>query len=323
MKTCFSVSCERKACHRFITHRKTLRLDQFVKIVPGTGLAKSFLSRCLYYSQRIVTAPFLRQRIAGAIAGVLRARHGKIYPSADSTQSRQLSADGYASLGELLSAAQCADIHAFLHDKHGSDRYGADRRFALASRPPSTAVVEYDLVDIINAPHIMALANSARLIGLAEQYLDCKPTMSALMLRWSFPTDAPIGDVQRFHRDSDDWRYLKIMVYLTDVSAADGPHVYVLGTHREAAPMRIRIEDDTAVHQRYGKDAALVVTGARGTGFAVDTAGIHKGDIPREKPRLMLQIQYALLPGFANHYRPQAYAGQVAFDRYVNRLLVA
>lgn len=323
MKTCFSVSCERKACHRFITHRKTLRLNQFVKIVPGAGLGKSFLSRALYYSQRIVTVPFVRNQVARWIACMLRARHEKLYLPAATPESCQLSADGYASLGELLSTAQCADIHAFLRDKNGSDRYGSDRRFAVASRPASTAVVEYDLVDIVNAPHIMALANSARLIALAEQYLDCKPTMSALMLRWSFPTDAPTGDVQRFHRDSDDWRHLKIMVYLTDVGAADGPHVYVLGTHREAAPVRIRIEDDAAVHRRYGKDTAKVVTGARGTGFAVDTAGIHKGETPREKPRLMLQIQYALLPVFANHYRPQAYAGHVAFDRYVNRLLVA
>jgi len=298
-------------------------VNEFVKIVPGAGLRGSWLSRCLYYTQRVVTAPFLRRRIARLIARVIRARHASSPAPADSIDARRLEGAGYTALGELLSAGQCADIHAYLADKSLSERYGAQDRFTFATRPDRARMAEYDLADIINAPHILALANSARLIGLAEQYLHCKPTLSSLMLRWSFPTDAPAGNVQQFHRDSDDWRHLKVMVYLTDVSAADGPHVYVLGTHLEAAPMRIQVEGDDAIHLRYGRDAARVVTGAEGFGFAVDTAGIHKGEMPLAKPRLMLQIQYSLLPGFAHHYQPQHYAGAVAFDRYVNRLLVA
>lgn len=300
-----------------------MRVTQFLKIVPGEGLRKSFLSRCLYYSQRIVTVRFLRNNIAATIACMLRARHNKIYAPLASVDAASLADDGFAALGELLSDEQCADIQAFLQDKRLSDRYGSDARFAMASLPHATGMAEYDLVDIINSPHVLALANSARLIGLAEQYLDCKPTMSSLMLRWSFPADAPVGDVQRFHRDSDDWRHLKIMVYLTDVGNADGPHVYVLRTHKEMAPIRVKVEGDAAVHRRYGKHAAKVVTGARGIGFAVDTAGIHKGEMPLEKPRLMLQIQYSMLPAFANRYQPQRYSGPAAFDRYVNRLLVA
>jgi len=300
-----------------------MRVNQFVKIVPGEGLKKSALSNCLYYGQRLVTAPFLRKRIANVIARAIRARHGAVRLEPDSTETQALDRDGFASLGELLSPDQCADMHAFLIDKSLSGRHAQDIRFILADRPETMRMAEYDLVDIINCPHVLALANSARLLGLAEQYLHCKPTLSSLMLRWSFPTDAPIGNVQRFHRDSDDWRYLKIMVYLTDVGALDGPHVYVLGTHNEAAPTRIKVEDDAAIHQRYGKDAAKVVTGLKGAGFAVDTAGIHKGEMPVAKPRLMLQIQYSLLPSYANRYLPQRYMGAFTFDRYVNRLLVA
>jgi hypothetical protein len=285
-------------------------VEQFVKIVPGDGLSESLLSRCMYYTQRLVTAPVLRNRVANVIAYVIRESHGKIPPQA-------------AHLGELLSAEQCADIHSFLKDKSLSDRYASHERFTIAKRPDWARMAEYGLADIINCPHILDLANNARLLGLAEQYLRCKPTLSSLMLRWSFPTDTPVGNVQRFHRDSDDWRYLKIMVYLTDVTELDGPHVYVLGTHKEAAPIRIKVEDDETVHRRYGKEAVKIVTGSKGIGFAVDTAGIHKGEVPQERPRLMLQIQYSLLPSFANRYRPQTYAGAFEFDRYVNRLLVA
>jgi hypothetical protein len=299
------------------------RVNQFVKIVPGEGLKQSVVANCLYYSQRLVTAPFLRKQIASLIAQVIRARHGTMRFAPDRTVTQALQRDGFASLGQLLSVQQCADMHAFLVDKNLSGRDAPHGRFTLADRPDAMRMAEYDLVDIINCPHVLALANSEPLLGLAEQYLRCKPTLSSLMLRWSFPTEAPSGNVQRFHRDSDDWRYLKVMVYLTDVGELDGPHIYVLGTHEEAAPMRIQVEDDAAIHRRYGKDAAKVVTGLRGTGFAVDTAGIHKGEMPIAQPRLMLQMQYSLLPSYANRYLPQRYTGAFAFDRYVNRLLVA
>lgn len=305
------------------THGKVVSVNQFVKITPGDGLRGSLSARIMYYTQRLVTAPFLRNHIANLIARLIRARHDAFTPRTDSIEAQQLKVNGYVPMGELLTAGQCADIQRHLHHKSGSDRFATQGRFTIAKGPDRTRMAEYDLVDIINCPHILSLANDPRVLALAEQYLGCKPTLSSLMLRWSFPADAPIGNVQRFHRDSDDWRHLKIMVYLTDVTASDGPHVYVLGTHKEAAAFRIQVEDDEAIHLRYGRDAVRVVTGARGTGFAVDTAGIHKGETPVDKPRLMLQMQYSLLPVFANQYSPQVLHCPMEFDRYVNRLFVA
>jgi hypothetical protein len=87
--------------------------------------------------------------------------------------------------------------------------------------------------------------------------------------------------------------------------------------------LRIRIESDEEVEQRYGAKAVKTVIGTRGTGFAVDTAGVHKGEVPKARPRLMLQIQYSLLPSFAHRYYPQTYMGPGQFDSYVNRLFVA
>ena len=296
-------------------------MDQFVKIVPGAGLHSSLLGRSLYYCQRLITPPRVRRYIANLIARLIRAKHARMrYPTDVVTQ--RLQADGFAPLGQLLSTQQCAEIQDYLQDKSVSDRYASPVRFHLADRLDAVRMAEYALVDIINCPHILALANSDRLLGLAEQYLYCKPTLSSMMLRWSFPSDVPVGNVQQFHRDQDDWRHLKIMVYLTDVTESDGPHVYVLGTHKEAAPIRIKVEDDDTVHRRYGASAINVVTGTAGTGFAVDTAGIHKGEVPLDRPRLMLQMQYSLLPNFANRYQPQIYGGAGVFDNYVNRLLV-
>jgi hypothetical protein len=42
----------------------------------------------------------------------------------------------------------------------------------------------------------------------------------------------------------------------------------------------------------------------------------------RRQPRLMLQIQYSLLPSYAYHYAPEPYQGPLVLDPYVNRLIV-
>lgn len=297
-------------------------LPSFTKFVPGAGLEHSFLSRCFYYSQRLVTIPVARAAVASVIARVVRARHGGGRPPELSTKCESLQRDGFTALGELLTPQQCAEIAAYLAGRHLTARYHQKESFALADVPASVKMAEYDLADIICCPHLLALSNSEQLLTLAEQYLGCKPTLSSLMLRWSLPADTPAGNAQRFHRDADDWRYMKVMVYLTDVSEDNGPFVYVLGTHNEAAPVRIKIETDDAIVQRYGSERIKVVTAARGAGFAVDTSGIHKGAMPRTSSRLMLQIQYSLLPSFAYQYSPLTYDGPLEFDPYVNRLLL-
>ena len=69
------------------------------------------------------------------------------------------------------------------------------------------------------------LANSAPLVRLAAQYISCKPTISAIALRWSYPQAGGGSGLQGFHRDCDDWRFIKVFVYLTDVDHTAGPHV--------------------------------------------------------------------------------------------------
>jgi hypothetical protein len=54
-----------------------------------------------------------------------------------------------------------------------------------------------------------------------------------------------------------------------------------------------------------------------------DTAGIHMGKPPSDRPRLMLIAQYSLLPVFAFQYRPLDLHPRPSVDPYVNRLLIA
>lgn len=292
----------------------------------GRGKGFSPVRSLLYYSQRVVTIPRLRALVVGIIAAGIRYRLGPCRQRVHETlhlQLDQLREDGYLPLGSLLSDRQCDDITNFLEDKILTDRHGAHRKFKLADKPDDTCLSDYLLEDIINSPHLLALANGAPLLHLAEHYIGCRPTISALTLRWSTPTAIAASNLLVFHRDADDWRYLKVMVYLSDVGPDEGPHVFVKGSHRTQASIKLTAYSDASVAASHTAERVETVLGKRGTAFVVDTAGIHKGTVPTGKSRLMLQIQYSLLPTYFYDYEPARYHGTFKVDRYINRLIVA
>ena len=298
---------------------------EYAQLTPGRRFAP--LHSLLYYSQRVVTRPSLRRLVVRAISGVLRLRQGSglalcAANAAEDASLLELSQTGYAPLGNLLAPEQCDEIRAFLGDKLLIDRDRVRDGFALAQSPADVRVADYHLRDVVACPYILALANSPPLLGLAARYMRCKPTISALGLRWSFPLPGESSALQVFHRDSEDWRYLKVLAYLTDVDDDAGPHVYLHGSHLTRAPMRLKFYTDREIADAYGAEMLLTAIGRRGFCFAVDTAGIHKGTAPTRRPRLMLQIQYSLLPSYAYRYAPEPYHGPLLLDPYVNRLII-
>jgi hypothetical protein len=298
---------------------------EYAQLTPGRRFA--LLQSLLYYSQRVVTYPALRRLVVRALSGAVRLRQGagkELYAATttEETALLDLRRSGYAPLGNLLDNAQCDDIRAWLADKLLTDRDHERPGFTLAQRASEVRVADYHLRDVIACPHILALANSSPLLGLAARYMGCRPTISALGLRWSFPVTGTDSALQAFHRDSEDWLYLKVLVYLTDVDDTAGPHVFLHGSHLTQAPLRLRFYSDSEIADAHSADMLLTAIGTRGFCFAVDTAGIHKGTAPAVQPRLMLQIQYSLLPSYAYRYAPERYHGPLLLDPYVNRLIV-
>lgn len=296
---------------------------EFAQLTPGRGFAP--MQSILYYGQRLVTSPPLRRAIVSSLQAGVRFRHGPIsfntaLSGREADALRTLSIDGYAPLPSLFNSGQVADIHAFLRPKLLTARRVNGQPFTIDDVPAGIRIADYSTNDLIEAPHILGLANSPSLLRIAASYIGCKPTISALGLRWSFPNSSIGTDVQAFHRDSDDWRYMKILVYLTDVDEGAGPHVYVKGTHLAKLSAKLRHYKDRDIENQYGSERTIVATGKAGFGFAVDTSGIHKGQVPMSSARLMLQIQYSILPAYAYRYQAYPYTGTLQLDSYINRL---
>lgn len=298
---------------------------EFAQLKPGRGFdpVRSFM----YYGQRIVTQPRLRRLVVAALRKRIGANQGAL--TIDETLAKpeqasllSLNEEGYAPLHRLLSRHQVADIHGYMQNKRLSDRVRGGRVFTVDSVPDDARIGDYELKDIIDCPHILELANSSALLRLAAHYIGCKPTLSALGMRWSFPGSAADSILQAFHRDSDDWRFVKIFVYLTEVDVDSGPHVYVRGSHLIKTSLRAHSYSDESVERAHGVDSIVNVTGPAGFGFAADTSGIHKGAVPLRYARCLLQFQYSLLPTYAYRYRPEPYNGSLSLDKYINRLIV-
>lgn len=163
---------------------------------------------------------------------------------------------------------------------------------------------------------IRRLRNDPFLQLVAAEYLNSIPTHVGTNMWWTFPVNASAQDRARhahvFHRDLDDFAFFKFFFYLTDVENDDGAHACIPTSHRRPPTKKFldrflfRRWTDEEICDFYGNDAPLVINGKTGIGFAEDTLCIHKGNTPTVKPRLLLQVQFALFDyGVQHDVRPQ------------------
>ena len=170
------------------------------------------------------------------------------------------------------------------------------------------------MLETINHP--LVLETVGELFG-------CKPTISNVSMWWSLPGHATAEHAELFHRDVDDWLFIKLFIYITDVDAGSGPHVFVRGSHNSAKLARIARYTDDEVAREFGKDNVLSLTAPAGTSFLENTYGMHKGQLPLSRRRLLLQAQYSLRPISILQYKPLKVPASKAVDPYINRLYVA
>jgi hypothetical protein len=152
------------------------------------------------------------------------------------------------------------------------------------------------------SPVLKALASDSQLLAIARKYLNSEPVLIGARMWWSFSgpadTQSQKESGQGFHYDLDGYRAIAFFFYLTDVGPANGPHVYVRGTHANKAFKHVvsihKGRKDDEIERKYGPDSQVVCCGPAGTGFAEDIFGFHKGLHPETGERLLVQLRYGL-----------------------------
>jgi len=152
-----------------------------------------------------------------------------------------------------------------------------------------------------------------------------------------------------FHRDTDDFRFLTLFIYLTEVGLDGGPHQVIPGSHslegmhelvRKASwwprfdVERSFVEDmgekfSADVERLLGGSAANL-TGTAGEMVLVNTLALHRGLMPTRTARLVVWARYGLGPNTNSNDLQQGPLGPRLIPsklqdtpraRYINRLL--
>ncbi len=196
--------------------------------------------------------------------------------------------------------------------------------FTIDDVPPNVHVAVYSTEHILKCPEVLRIANHPLLLSIAAKYLGCKPTISNISIWWSFPADGSAQEAENFHRDVDDWKFVKFFLYLSDVDIESGPHFFVKSSHKSTKFLKIRRISDEEVAEAFSKDQVLCMEGKTGDAFMEDTFGLHKGLPPTKNRRLLLQVEYSLNPIAVYHYQKVLNNDSThSFDKYINRLYLA
>lgn len=170
------------------------------------------------------------------------------------------------------------------------------------------------LESVIRCPHLFEFATHPAAIETARDYLGCIPTLYSLHAWWSV-AGHPAPYTQVVHRDYDDFKFVSLICYLTDVTMENGPHVFWPGTHIQDSMEGIK---------------PLVLTGLAGTAFMADTYAYHQGMPLKKGRRLAFWARYGLYKNWvydndrAGRVQRSLVDGRIVWteeNRYITRLL--
>jgi len=162
------------------------------------------------------------------------------------------------------------------------------------------------------------------ILFLIQEYLGCTPVLCSVLAWFSFPGSdsnpssyhqALSRAAQQFHFDMDQIQFVKIFVYLSDVTENNGPFVYVTGSHEHKMNnFRDGRYEDSEITNFYGSHRLQAIGGSAGTIFAADTCGFHKGAPLQSGHRLILQMVYGVSLFGAEQQHPKIPISQYGFS---------
>ena len=204
--------------------------------------------------------------------------------------------NGFYLIPELLPEKIIESLLAHLEEGPTYPR-GMEVSDLSPGKPNSSAPSWWMRTDqIIKSNEVQELLLEENLIRTAGLYLKSRPRIMSLAMWKSysgFGTDANAS--QKYHFDNDRANFLKLFIYLTDVTEKNGPHTYVRASQDEKPRMLLHGEklEDFEIARHYSQKDEIVITGRRGLAFFADTAAFHKGTKVISDTRAIFQINYA------------------------------
>ena len=150
---------------------------------------------------------------------------------------------------------------------------------------------------LMTYPAIFQWGLSTRLLAIVEQYLGLSVAYDGLSFYYSV-ADGQIAGPRRWHRDREDWKMVKVAVYLTDVDLDSGPFECVTPEvnaelHQQPRPKYRRFSHLDKQDLSYEDEGFTSCIGKAGTVIFVDTASYyHRGRPPITNDRSAVFFSY-------------------------------
>ncbi|MDR3491488.1 MAG: tetratricopeptide repeat protein [Gammaproteobacteria bacterium] len=195
-------------------------------------------------------------------------------------------------LDEILCYAKTAE--AFLVSPVGT----SEVRGVFDPQRPLASGYQFEECHLLQQSVFQQFLADPLVLAIAQAYLGVLPKFRDLNLWWStaISRNPSCHLAQLFHNDLSHIKWLKIFIYITDVTKESGAHSFVRGSHKPNAKSKdlrnrgvVRICDED-IYKSYGKENVIDILGPKGTIFIEDTRGFHKGHNPTTDHRLVLEM---------------------------------
>jgi hypothetical protein len=258
-------------------------------------LTKGYSNDVLHAGLRLRRPP--RRLWAGSVVADLT-------PDERAAAVQAISDASYFRFPNLLDPALCDELTSLANRSSGyPSPERSDGGLVRFRDSPESAQVKMFEDQIASARPVQELVADPGLLDLAQAYLQCEPILAHTALWWTRAhgsTDQTrVSAGQLFHFDLDRVKWLKFLIYLTDVDESTGPHVVVSRSHRSGSlPWQLGKRGyvrytDSEVLDHYDREDIVELTGPRGTVLAVDTRALHRGKPLQHGERLILGIEYS------------------------------
>ncbi len=164
--------------------------------------------------------------------------------------------------------------------------------------PAHPVAPRYDVTEahLLELPEAVKLLIDQSFYAVTQAYLKAAPVNDMIWAWWTVPFNqgqASSAAAQYYHFDLDRHAFLKMFIYLTDVTTDNGPHWFVKRSHKNK-PKGLLVDDrisDAAIREHFPNEDIVEITGLAGTVFVEDTRGYHKGSPVVTGERLAMEVQ--------------------------------
>ena len=242
--------------------------------------------------------PWVFRRIISKILSMLifpKKNHEVNYTLDFKQKSNNLLENGYLIINDFLSIQEIDEILSGLSKFQVFDPWDSEKGSFDPSNPPEgTHVGYYNKGDLNTISIFDKIINNPELNSYISMYVGRNFKCTNKASWWTFGNNEKPQEAELFHRDIDNVLWLKVFIYLTDVDANCGPHVFIPYSHRINKFLSFKRFTDLEAKKEFGDFSYF--KGKKGTLIIEDTFGLHKGQhIKSNNNRLIFQLQYSIL----------------------------